>query len=379
MPTERRSPIERVLRTSCHFRITVLLSGMFINGIGTAVPTSRYTQQECWEALRVSPLFTQLNSRAQAITRKVLTGNCGIATRHLALDPLMDAFDMTPDTLHRRFVQTAPALATKAAQQALQRSGITAHEIGGLIISTCTGYLCPGLTSYVSEQLGLPANAICLDLVGQGCGAALPNLRTAEALIRSGSAQHILCVCVEICSAAFYLDNDPGVLISACLFGDGAAAAVVSAAPLPGQRRVRWLANETVLKPQHRDELRFEQRGGMLFNILKPSVSKLAATTAEEVLDRALATAEKSRVDIRAWNFHPGGRDVLLALRAQLDLSDADLQHSADVLREFGNISSPSVLFVLDATLRNNAPAGLWWMASFGAGFTSHGALLEVS
>ena len=352
---------------------------MFVNGIGTAVPITSYTQQECWEALRTSPPFTQLNSRAQAITRKVLTGNSGIATRHLALSPLTEVFDITPDTLHRRFAQTAPALATEAAKRALQRSGIAENEVGGLIISTCTGYLCPGLTSYVSEQLGLPTNAICLDLVGQGCGAALPNLRTAEALIQSGSARHILCVCVEVCSAAFYLDNDPGVLISACLFGDGAAAAVVSAAPLPGQRQVRWVASETVLKSAHRDELRFEQRGGMLFNILKPSVSKLAATTAGEVLARALTAAGKTRADIRAWNFHPGGRDVLLALRKQLGVSESDLQSSAEVLREFGNLSSPSVLFVLDATLRNNAPAGLWWMSSFGAGFTCHGALLEVS
>ena len=352
---------------------------MFINGIGIAVPANRYTQQECWDALRVSPQFKQLSSRAQAITRKVLTSDNGIATRHLALNPLTEAFDLNPDALHRRFTKTAPALATEAATRALARSGISAPDIGGLIISTCTGYLCPGLTSYVSERLGLPANTICLDLVGQGCGAALPNLRTAEALIRSGSARHVLCVCVEVCSAALYLDNDPGVLISACLFADGAAAAVVSAEPSPNLRHVRWLMSESVLKPAQRDELRFEQRGGMLFNILKPSVSKLAATTAEEVLSRTLAAAGKSRADIHTWNFHPGGRDVLLALRDQLGLADADLQHSADVLREFGNLSSPSVLFVLDATLRNNAPAGLWWMASFGAGFTSHGALLEVS
>lgn len=352
---------------------------MFFNGIGTAVPPARYTQLECWDAFRASAEFNCLTTRSQAITRKVLTGNNGIATRHLALAPLADAFELTPDALHRRFAQTAPALASEAAWRALQRSGISAADIGGLIISTCTGYLCPGLTSYVSEQLGLAPSTTCLDLVGQGCGAALPNLRTAEALIRSGGARHVLSVCVEVCSAAFYLDNDPGVLISACLFGDGAAAAVVSSEPLPGQRPVRWRASETVLKPKHRDELRFDQRGGMLFNILKPSVSKLAATTAAEVLGRALAVAGKTRADIRAWNFHPGGRDVLLALRDHLGLADADLQHSAAVLREFGNISSPSVLFVLEATLRNNAPAGLWWMSSFGAGFTCHGALLEVS
>lgn len=352
---------------------------MFINGIGTAVPATRYTQRDCWDVLRDAPQFKGLTPRAQAITRKVLTSNNGIATRHLALNPLAEAFDLNPDTLHRRFATHAPALATEAATRALERSGIPAHEIGGLIISTCTGYLCPGLTSYVSERLNLPPNTICLDLVGQGCGAALPNLRAASALIRSGSAKHVLCICVEVCSAALYLDNEPGALISACLFADGAAAAVVSTEPQPSTRRVRWLASETVLKPQQRDELRFEQRGGMLFNILKPTVSKLAAAAAEEVLNRSLTAAGKSRADIRAWNFHPGGRDVLLALRDQLSLPDTALQHSAEVLRDYGNISSPSVLFVLDVTLKNSTPAGLWWLSSFGAGFTCHGALLEVA
>jgi len=355
------------------------MSGMFINGIGMSVPARRYTQQECWDALRSSPQFNRLGPRAKAITRKVLTGNNGIATRHLVVDSLADAFELTPDALHRRFAKAAPKLATEAAMQALRHGQVSLKEIQALIISTCTGYLCPGLTSYVSEQLGLPPATVCLDLVGQGCGAALTNLRAAESIIRSGGARHILSICVEVCSAAFYLDDDPGVLISACLFGDGAAAAVVSSEPMSGRRQVRWLTSETILKPEHRDELRFEQRGGMLFNVLKPSVSRLAATTAAEVLDRSLSTAGKTRADIRAWVMHPGGRDVLVALGAQLGLSAGDLQHSADVLREFGNLSSPSVFFVLDATLKNNAPTGLWWMSSFGAGFTCHGALLEVS
>jgi predicted naringenin-chalcone synthase len=90
-------------------------------------------------------------------------------------------------------------------------------EIDAVLISTCTGYLCPGLTSYVSERLGLRPDVFPLDLVGQGCGAALPNLRAAEAILAAGRAQKVLSICVEVCSAAFYLDDDPGVLISACL------------------------------------------------------------------------------------------------------------------------------------------------------------------
>src|SRR5205823_3117596 len=104
----------------------------------------------------------------------------------------------------------------------------------------CTGYLCPGLTSYVAEALGLRSDVIPFDLVGQGCAAALPNLRAAESLVASKRAGNVLSVCVEVCSAAMYLDRDLGVLVSACLFGDGAAAAVCSTKPAQGTRSVRW-------------------------------------------------------------------------------------------------------------------------------------------
>src|SRR5262249_1847926 len=162
------------------------------------------------------------------------------------------------------FVQHAPALATLAAQRALQDAQLTPADIDAVIVSTCTGYLCPGLTSYVTERLGLRADVLALDLVGQGCVAALPNLRMAEALLDAGRWQQVLSVGVEVCSAAFYLDDDPGVLISACLFGDGAGAAIVSQQPSPRQRRVEWNAARSTLQPASRDLLRFEQKDGML-------------------------------------------------------------------------------------------------------------------
>src|SRR5205814_7446640 len=112
-------------------------------------------------------------------------------------------------------------------------------DIDAIVASTCTGYLCPGLTSYVGERLGLRKDVMTFDLVGQGCGAALPNLRVADALLAANRAQKVLSVCVEVCSAASYLDNDIGVLISACLFGDGAGAAVLSNTS-NGGRRVKW-------------------------------------------------------------------------------------------------------------------------------------------
>ncbi len=351
---------------------------MFITGLGTSIPPHRYTQRECYEALQTSGLFATLQPRSRSILRKVLLGNNGIEARHLALNSIAEGLDLNPDTLHNRFAHHAPLIAAQAAEQALNNAHCKASDIDAVVISTCTGYLCPGLTSYVAERLALPANVLALDLVGQGCGAAIPNWRTAEALLAGDRANKVLSVCVEVCSAATYFDDDPGVLISNCLFGDGAGAAVWSRNPAEHSRRMEWKGAASVLKPAQRDELRFEQRGGLLRNILKPEVPAMAADAAAEVLEQALTKSSVSREAIRGWMMHPGGRDVLKALRHKLNLDPDDLQWSAEVLREYGNMSSASLYFTLQRALAGGARGGWWWLCSFGAGFSCHGALLQV-
>ena len=351
---------------------------MFIIGLGTAVPPHRYVQRDSWMAVQNLPEIVQLNPRSQAILKKVLCGDNGIEARHLALEPFLEIFDQTPDALQARFAKHAPALAAEAARRAFENAGCQPEEIDAVIISTCTGYLCPGLTSYVSEQLGLRPDVFPLDLVGQGCGAALPNLRAGESILAAGRAKKVLSVCVEVCSAAFYLDDDAGVLISTCLFGDGAGAAVLSNEPLPGRRRVEWKHAASRLVTAKRDILRFSHKNGMLRNILSPQVPQVASDLAEKLFSSSLVETGVQRGKITGWILHTGGREVILALREKLRLSADDVRHSSAVLREFGNISSPTVYFVLERALREPAPGGLWWMSAFGAGFSCHGALLEV-
>jgi predicted naringenin-chalcone synthase len=351
---------------------------MFLIGLGTVAPAQCYAQRDCWDVVQNTEAYTRLSSRSRAILKKVLCGDNGIATRHLALDTLLEAFNFTPDVLQARFAKHAPALAAAAAQRALQDAGCAPADIDAVLISTCTGYLCPGLTSYVSERLGLRADVFTLDLVGQGCGAALPNLRAAEALLAARRAQKVLSVCVEVCSAAFYLDDDPGVLISACLFGDGAGAAVLAQNPRTNQRRIEWKFGSSCLAPDKRDTLRFGHKNGMLRNMLSLHVPQIAGDEAARLFAGSLAAAGVKRDRVAGWVLHTGGRDVLLALRDKLELTEADVRHSAAVLREYGNISSPTVFFVLQRALRDAVPAGLWWMSSFGAGFSCHGAILEV-
>ncbi len=351
---------------------------MYFRGIGTALPSARYTKAQCLEAFQNSDWFGRLDARSHMLASNVLQRDNGIESRRLAVSALDEVFRIDPNTLAQRFRTHAPALAIQAAERALTNAGLDAGHIGAVVVSTCTGYLCPGLSGYVVEGLDLRADVKTFDLVGQGCAAALPNFQLGRALLASHSCEHVLSICVEVSSAAMYLDNDAGVLISACLFGDGAGAAVLSCKAKPDARRVQWTDSASLIEPHQRDALMFEHRDGMLRNILSRSVPTLAAHYAHRVLDTVLGRAGLSPDDVAAWIVHAGGRDVLRSLERRFERQTRDFRYSAAMLREYGNLSSAFVYFVLEAALVDDAPDGWWWLSSFGAGFACHGALLQV-
>ena len=344
---------------------------MFLHALATAVPTTTFTQPDCWAVLERSEVRARLHKRTRLILHSILRGDHGIATRHFAAPDIERIFDRTTDELNAIFRTEAPALAARALDAALAQANLEPRQLDALLICTCTGYLCPGLTSYVSEKLGLRPNAFLQDLVGLGCGAAIPTLRAASGVLAANPNAIVACVAVEICSAAFYLDDDPGVIISACLFSDGAAATIWRATP--GPHSLRAFDFQTLHLPADRDKLRFEQRNGKLRNLLDRSVPELAASAVDE-----LWSARGPRPVARVVA-HPGGRDVLDALTPVI--APHHLDASARVLRECGNMSSPSVLFALEHTLREETPSaatGDFWLVSFGAGFSAHACRLGV-
>jgi alkylresorcinol/alkylpyrone synthase len=351
---------------------------MYVQAVGTSVPKQLFTKSDCWAAFEASDWFGRLDGRSRALAKLVLHRDNGIEARRLAVDSLDQVFSIDADTLHRRFANHAPRLAGEAAGAALRRAGLAPEAMDAVVVSTCTGYLCPGLTTYMIERLGLRRDVLAFDLVGQGCAGALPNWQLASALLGAEGCKHVLSICVEVCSAAMYLDDDPGVLISACLFGDGAGAAVMSRHRDPRGRSIEWRDAISLTDPSRREALRFEYRAGLLRNVLTRSVPRLAADYAEEVLVAALARAHLTRDQINGWIMHAGGRDVLQELEKRLKLDSAALRYSREALREYGNLSSAFVYFVLEAALADKAVGGWWWLSSFGAGFSCHGALLAV-
>lgn len=348
---------------------------MFLHALATANPRTSYAQTECLDlARRSAALQKSLDRRSRLLLSTILRGDSGIDRRQFAVRNIERLFDFDADELNEEFRQTAPALGLEALRSALDQARMRPADLDALIVCTCTGYLCPGLSSYVSELAGLRRDAWLQDLVGLGCGAAIPALRSADALLAANPSAKVACLAVEVCSAAFYLDNDPGVIISACLFGDGAAATIWKAQP--GARPLRCHAFDTHHDPEERDRIRFEQRNGKLRNLLHPSVPALAAGAVRKLFDRTVADDARPIARILS---HAGGRDVLDAL--EKSFPGYDFGPSRHILRLHGNMSSPSVLFALAEALKDDEPEAMsdWWLTSFGAGFSAHACRLGLA
>jgi alkylresorcinol/alkylpyrone synthase len=348
---------------------------MFLHAIATANPPQSLSQNECLDLARTSPLWNEgLDRRTRLMLSTILRGDSGIDRRQFAVRDLSQLFTLDADGLNEEFRQTAPPLAAAALGPALEQAALRPQDLDALVVCTCTGYLCPGLSSYLAELLGLRSDAWLQDLVGLGCGAAIPALRATAGILAANPTANVACVAVEVCSAAFYLDDDPGVIVSACLFGDGAAATIWRSDP--GGLDVRAHGFDTHHDPASRDHIRFEQRNGRLRNLLHPSVPDLAAAAVKLLHDRG---SSGGQTPIGRIVCHTGGKDVLAAL--QNCLPDYDFDVPREILRRHGNMSSPSVLFALAEALSETRPDATedWWLTAFGAGFSAHSCRISAA
>jgi alkylresorcinol/alkylpyrone synthase len=196
---------------------------------------------------------------------------------------------------------------------------------------------------------------------------------------RSGKGP-ILSVAVEICSATFFPSHEPELIVSNCIFGDGAAAAIIDSSDNKIKRKtIRILDFESGIYPEYREELRYRNDGGLLRNFLSMKVPVIGARTISEVTSLLLERNGLSKDDIGWWAVHPGGTLVLAQVAKKMKLGEKALRFSYDVFENYGNMSSPSVLFVLKNILEKGRPKpgqkGL--LLSFGAGFTAFAALVE--
>lgn len=351
---------------------------IILKGLGIATPPLYVTQEEAYEYLSTNFI---LKRAEQGLYRRILLDG-KIKGRYLGMDTKRDVLETDPDRHLERFLKFGRTTAVAAARRALAEAGVKTDEIAGLVVNTCTGYLCPGLSSYVAADLGLKTSISFQDLMGMGCGAAIPNLEAAAGMLARNGEGPVLSIAVEICTATIFPSHEPDLVVSNSIFSDGAAAAVLDREThnRPGGL-ARMVDFATGIFPKYREDLRYRTEGGRLRNQLSKRVPVIGAHTATDVATRLLARHGLSRNDIVWWAVHPGGTVVLAQVAKKLELADEALRFSYNVFENYGNMSSPSVLFVLRKILdsKRPQPGQKGMLLAFGAGFSAFAALMEFA
>jgi predicted naringenin-chalcone synthase len=341
-----------------------------ILAVGTANPRRRYSQSEIYDlAARSSEFY-----RSERVRQIFM--NSDIDYRHLDFD--IETFDPgeTSDQLHRRFERGSMEIGAAAIRECLAAGKIEISGIDCIIAVSCTGYLCPGLSSLLIKELGMNRTIQRADLLGMGCAGAMPGLQRAYDFVKAYPSKRALLLTVEICSACYYVDDSLETVVGNAICADGAAAVVVGMSEGATVPHISGFA--TLLEPSLIGAVGFEHREGKLRIILSKDIRAIAGGLARKVVFQLLDDAGIRKEQIRHWILHSGGRKVIDNVRTELGLTKEEVRNSECVLRNFGNMSSPTVLFVLQETLRHSSPqpGDLGVMLAMGPGLALEAALL---
>ncbi|MBI5463805.1 MAG: type III polyketide synthase [Ignavibacteriales bacterium] len=346
-----------------------------ILSVATSTPAQRYSQEQIYDLACTHSEFY----RSHRI-REIFM-NSDIAFRHLYLDANALASLETTDQMHKRYQIGAVEIGKKAIQKCIAESGLTADEIDYVIAVSCTGYLCPGLSSIYIKELGLRNNVQRADLIGMGCAGAMPGLQRAYDFVKAYPEKKALVVAVEICSACYYLDDSLETVVGNAICGDGAAAVLVGLSAANTVPKI--VGFESFLEPAYIDTVGFEQREGKLRIILSKDIRDLAGGLSCQLVDQILRRFNVGKDQVAHWILHSGGRKVIDGVRQAIGLTADQVHHSKYVLSNFGNMSSPTVLFVLNQALHHSngtgvpRPDDLGIMLALGPGLAVEGALLK--
>jgi alkylresorcinol/alkylpyrone synthase len=347
-----------------------------IAAVASALPEHCYPQEritaELAETWREKPaLIARLAS---------LHGSVRVETRHLAL-PIEAYADLQSfGAFNDAWIRAATDLGERAARAALDRAGLAPRDVDAVFFSTVTGVASPSIDARLVNRLGLRSDVKRLPLFGLGCVAGAAAVARAADWCRGEPEGVALVLCVELCSLTSQRgDRSVANLIAAGLFGDGAGAALVVGGRRASHSGPCVEATRSVFYPDTEEVMGWSISEHGFRIVLSPAVPEVARAHVGADVDGFLADQGLARSDVRAWVCHPGGPRVLEAVRDALELDDEALALSWDGLRRVGNLSSASVLLVLEATCTQRPPpAGApGVMLAMGPGFCSELLLLR--
>jgi predicted naringenin-chalcone synthase len=370
-----------------------------IRAIGTAVPPRTLDQDGAMRLFQAQPGLGRLGERIIGAA----FGASAVEQRHTVVEDLhedhrpgafvdADGLILSPSTGFRndRYRELAIPLFVAAAREALAAAEMSADQVTHVVTVSCTGFTQPGPDLAVAQQLGMRPGVFRHHIGFMGCYAAFPALRTAAAFCEADPDAVVLVVCAELCTLHVRASSDPDQIVANSVFADGAAAAVV-VPDLPSARfadpdgsdapvGLRIDAFATTVIQEGVADMAWNIGDEGFEMVLSTAVPRLIEQHVAEAVAPVLAAIEvSSAAEVPLWAVHPGGRAILDRVEEELALPADAVTASRDVLREAGNMSSATVLFVLDRILRAAPEDGTRVVAlAFGPGLTVESAALEV-
>lgn len=340
----------------------------------TTHPPYRYEQDEIYRSL---PLWLHENDQLLPLARRVFA-NAAVRTRY-GCRPLRDFVRPLSLTetggLYRAYMCE---LGAEVAQACLARAGVDPAAVSLVITTSCTGFMIPSLDAYLANTLSMSPHVKRVPLTELGCAAGAAALARAFDYVQAFPAQTALVVAVELPSLTFQVrDLSAANIVSSALFGDGAAATLLRGEPRAGLPRI--VAAQSALFPHTTDLMGFDLRDTGLHIILSADIPAVVRAAVPGLVERFLGRHGLTARDVRHFLLHPGGRRVIDGVADCLGLTPQQTRVSRTVLRDYGNLSSASVLFILDRflTTEETRPGDWGLLLAFGPGFSAETLLLR--
>ncbi|MET0725324.1 MAG: type III polyketide synthase [Leifsonia sp.] len=368
-----------------------------LRALRTAVPPTVLIQDKVRDVFASQEGLSRLGQRLVATSFNV----SGIDTRYsvieeLTLEPVewdRQFFDaatgelLLPGTKVRNelYIEQATMLYVEAGRRILEAMpGVEAADVTHVITVSCTGFYAPGPDYMLVRELGLAPDAQRYHLGFMGCYATMPALRLAKQLVEADPAAIVLVVSAELCTLHLRSSNDPDTIVASSLFADGAGGGIVSTRPPePGEIALELDRFETVITPVGEADMAWKIGDNGFEMILSSYVPHIIDDYIEgaiaPLLEPEPALSASPASAIAHWAIHPGGRSILDRVEAKLELSEAQLVPARETLRDFGNMSSATITFVLDNILSGAVTSGDRVLAmAFGPGLTVETGLMTV-
>ena len=302
--------------------------------------------------------------------------NAGIARRHIVAPQDWYMGDHGWRDRNDLYLEASQKMFVDAASAAIEKAGLEPQEIDGIVTVSTTGIATPSLEARVGPGMGLRSDARRVPVFGLGCAGGVNGLAIAARMANAEPGKTWLFVTIETCSISIRLDsNDPAAVVATALFGDGAAAAVVrsgehSLARITGSAEKLWPDTQRIMG--------WDVEDPGLAVVFDRAIPPFIESELAQAVDEMCASLGIERADIGRFCCHPGGVKVIDAIETALGLNQGELNLEREVLRDYGNMSAPTVMFVLERLIARGLPKRVM-MTAFGPGFTCAGLLLEAA